>query len=428
MAAQKLHQRLSRCFGASQVGIDKQFAAGINFEEAIQQEVGACEVLIVVIGKDWLRCADEAGRRRLDKEGDHVRSEILTALERGIRVVPVLVDGAEMPERMHLPSALDELGKCNAVTADGEGVKKLIKDIESVLEKRGPMTSAAKAGVAPEAAPRPAIAGTVAYLFAGHAIGAAAHFNRLDDSENLSHVVPALGGSVVPGIGGMSRSSVSNYSYRADYPRPRTLLMVDRADSLAAGQGSRGWGETEVDAEVEGAAVIERVHVEGIRLHLVYGVNAEEPGRSMVRTRGARIEGVRAGGVEIHVELDEEPLVHSGSIGQLAEFYRQSSPAYRQANAWRFGAVPRDVEIAPRDMLRWSLARNIRISGAEKDLRDVRVDGNRVVLAGFGKIVLGEVLVDCAGPRVTMVRVEMSSDAQGVVSFAEGHAFSRTRP
>lgn len=58
--------------------------------------------MLAVIGPTWL---DEIQRRRNDKR-DYVRIELARALERRIPVVPVLIDGADMPDEDHLPDAL----------------------------------------------------------------------------------------------------------------------------------------------------------------------------------------------------------------------------------------------------------------------------------------------------------------------------------
>lgn len=87
---------------------------GVDFVEAIDRAVGSCDVLIVVIGKEWARAADAAGKRRLDDPNDFVRLEATTALRRNVRVIPLLVDGAPLPRRESLPGDLQKLTRRNA--------------------------------------------------------------------------------------------------------------------------------------------------------------------------------------------------------------------------------------------------------------------------------------------------------------------------
>ena len=101
--AGRLYDRLAAHFGRDRVFMDVEgIEPGVDFVDAIEGAVGSCEVLIVIIGKDWL-AADAVGKRRLDDPGDFVRIETAAALARNIRVVPVLVDDAEMPRAKQLP-------------------------------------------------------------------------------------------------------------------------------------------------------------------------------------------------------------------------------------------------------------------------------------------------------------------------------------
>jgi hypothetical protein len=59
---------------------------GLDFVEQIQRAADFSEVLIVVIGRNWLTATDAAGQKRLENPNDHVRIEIATALKRNIRV------------------------------------------------------------------------------------------------------------------------------------------------------------------------------------------------------------------------------------------------------------------------------------------------------------------------------------------------------
>jgi formylglycine-generating enzyme required for sulfatase activity len=87
----------------------------VDYVEAVEEVVGACDVLIAVIGNRWLTSSDRRGKRRLNTPEDLVRLEIATALKRGIRVVPVLVEGATMPEAGELPDDLKALVRRNAL-------------------------------------------------------------------------------------------------------------------------------------------------------------------------------------------------------------------------------------------------------------------------------------------------------------------------
>jgi hypothetical protein len=416
--ARQLYQNLSSHFGKDKVGFDLEFEPGVNYLEAIRQAVGGCDVLIVVIGEQWLRAADSAGRRRLDKEDDLVRLEIKTALDRGIRVIPVLVEGAEMPGRLDLPEALDGLALLQAVAGDDAG-RKLIPVLERVLEPRQETAPA-------RSVPSTSI-GTAAYLFAGHAIGSAARFEGLDGAKNLGHLIPALAASVVPATGGLARSSSRNYAYHADYPRSRVLLSLQHAESIAAAHDVNGRGEVEVAAEVQDATILEKLRLERMRLHFLVHLKPEDT-RLALTTKGNQIEGLRAGGVEITVRIDDELLTHCGTMDQLADFYSGQSAEYRRRFHSRFGAPPEAGRIAPQgNLLRCSLVQEVQLRGAEKDKVNMAVDGNQIIWRGFGKIILGEVLVDCVGPHVTMVRMQMGSDAQGVAIIGEAHGHVQIR-
>ena len=133
--AGRLYDRLTAHFGADQVFIDiDQIEPGEDFVEVINRKVGACEIAVVSIGPNWLSATDASGKRRLDDEEDFVRMEIIAALERKIRVIPVLVGGARMPRREDLPEALAPLSRRNAIelseTRFHADVNRLIEAIE----------------------------------------------------------------------------------------------------------------------------------------------------------------------------------------------------------------------------------------------------------------------------------------------------------
>ncbi len=109
-----LRERLVHQLGVERVFFDVEtIDAGADFRSVLRDAVRRCEVLLVVIGRHWL--VSEDGRRRLEEPEDVVHLEIATALEAGVRIVPVLVDGAHIPAAADLPEPVRELAGRNAV-------------------------------------------------------------------------------------------------------------------------------------------------------------------------------------------------------------------------------------------------------------------------------------------------------------------------
>jgi|GEM_PF-1194680 Tol biopolymer transport system component len=88
---------------------------GADFVEVLEESVGSCDVLLALIGREWLTITDESGHRRLEDPIDYVRQEIQAALDRSIRVIPILVQGARMPGTTDLPQSIARLSRRNAL-------------------------------------------------------------------------------------------------------------------------------------------------------------------------------------------------------------------------------------------------------------------------------------------------------------------------
>jgi hypothetical protein len=111
-----LFNRLADRYGGGQVFKDvDSIQLGDDFVEVITRAVGSCDVLLALIGNEWLTITDEHGRRRLDDPDDFVRLEIEAALTRRVRVIPILVEGAQMPRADELPDSLVRLMRRQAL-------------------------------------------------------------------------------------------------------------------------------------------------------------------------------------------------------------------------------------------------------------------------------------------------------------------------
>src|SRR5262249_52222108 len=93
--------------------------------------------VIAIIGPNWLDARNEKGDRRLDAPDDFVAIEIEAALARDIRVIPVLVDGVQMPKVSDLPKSLKPLVRRQAIdlrhTHFGRDAEALIEKISEAF-------------------------------------------------------------------------------------------------------------------------------------------------------------------------------------------------------------------------------------------------------------------------------------------------------
>jgi hypothetical protein len=108
---------------------------GANFIEELKQEVASCALLFVIIGNQWLSLRDRTGRRRIDNPGDSVRLEVVTALQKNIPVVPILLDGTEIPAADALPMEMKELAFRNGIEINHPTFR---ADVERLVHKLKP--------------------------------------------------------------------------------------------------------------------------------------------------------------------------------------------------------------------------------------------------------------------------------------------------
>jgi hypothetical protein len=129
--------------------VEGSIKPGDDFVEVLSTQVGACDVMLAIIGPRWRdllvgRASDPA---------DFVTIEIRTAFGMGKRVIPVLVGGASIQHADELPEAIQPLARRNAVglrperfKADCQGLVTALKEQLAGAEKeRAARTEAERA-------------------------------------------------------------------------------------------------------------------------------------------------------------------------------------------------------------------------------------------------------------------------------------------
>lgn len=132
----RLKDKLEQVFGKENIFYDVEtLEAGLNFDESIAKALNESKVLLAMIGPHWLKAVDSNGVKRITKPEDWVRKEISEALKMNLRVIPVLVNGAEMPDPSGLPDDLKELSLKHAQELSSSRWNYDVGELTKVLEK-----------------------------------------------------------------------------------------------------------------------------------------------------------------------------------------------------------------------------------------------------------------------------------------------------
>ncbi len=164
-AAGRLADALVREFGDRHIFRDiEDIEAGADFIDTLDGALASCAIMLVVIGPQWLELRDaQSGARRLDEPDDWVRQEISRALQRGIRVIPVLLERSNLPPAGVLPDDLKALVRRQAIRlADAQWPRDVDALVAALRPQLAVEATAPPPWAAPAASPRSASAPSLA--------------------------------------------------------------------------------------------------------------------------------------------------------------------------------------------------------------------------------------------------------------------------
>ena len=132
----RLVDMLKQYFYEDQIFMDiDKIEPGVDFTDVINNSLEACDVMLAVIGPNWVWKNSATGKSRIQESNDWVRQEIATALARKIRVVPVLVDGGVLPAADELPEDLHPLINRQAYEISNKRWRYDTENLVAFLEK-----------------------------------------------------------------------------------------------------------------------------------------------------------------------------------------------------------------------------------------------------------------------------------------------------
>jgi WD40 repeat protein len=135
----RIFDRLIAHFGKDSIFRDiDNIPLGIDFRQHINETLLKTNVLLAIVGPEWLGQRGETDRIR--EAADPVRVEIETALRRRVPLVPILIGNAKMPTEEQLPPGLKDFAFRNAIKVDtgldfDYHMERLIRELDGLLKK-----------------------------------------------------------------------------------------------------------------------------------------------------------------------------------------------------------------------------------------------------------------------------------------------------
>lgn len=225
-AAGRIYDRLAQAFGREAIFMDiDKIPYGNDFTTHIRDQFNSCKIVVALIGPKWLSARRGwrfFSKRRIDESVDWVRTELELALSKSTPIIPVLVDGAQMPSPNKLPASISALASRNALGVRHEhflsDVDALVGSIGNALDSAAGSAQATPFGLASTNVPmrREAID---------------QRYRQKTIPEYGVRLLPSLGDEVAEFLGPAERP----YVMIADYEESRGRTLKALIDSLFIG-------------------------------------------------------------------------------------------------------------------------------------------------------------------------------------------------
>jgi len=132
-----IERDLSHRFGRQHLFLSsRSVLAGDDFDRVIRKRVRRCDVLVAVIGPDWLTISDlgDPKRRAVDNPADWPRREIVEAYANDVLVIPLLIGEVSRPTENDLPVELGFLARVQSLRFHLDDVGRSLDQLAERLE------------------------------------------------------------------------------------------------------------------------------------------------------------------------------------------------------------------------------------------------------------------------------------------------------
>lgn len=257
------------------------------------------------------------------------------------------------------------------------------------------------------------------FVFRGNAVAAAGHIHFPKEQMIATQGVSSLSTN-----GGLSESSMGrsqkseHFAFESSHTRARGALDAKSQRNM-----------TSVSATVKGVNVTGRLRCESLTATLTSSEGEGERQPAII-PEGSSIQGMFLDDYPVTVSLDVALFTHMNTKERLSHAYEKDDTFFlrygkRFLSAGKTGSKPgffssifgrrRRREIPE---MKGNVVCSL-VSEVFCDHPEIKIDGHKIYLPGFGRIFLGELLITDFSRRLTMARVQLGSPVEGWIALAE---------
>lgn len=242
------------------------------------------------------------------------------------------------------------------------------------------------------------------FLYHGSAFGVAARF---DHPNKIT--IPTQAVAVLSPSGGESWSAVGRFEQNG--------VIFEEATARAAGsEDPNGSRHTEVTATVRGIRFLQLVEADRVvaRVNSIHRLKETRNGvidESEVTFTGSNITGLHIAGKSMDLEIDTELFARYSTFERLRKGEPKHGTLYSQGGVKEglvYSSIVKAIDCQP-----LTAAERKSLSDPAYTLPGIRCDGNVVLVPHFGKIFIGEVLIQRGYRRINMLRMELGCGTGG---------------
>ena len=236
-----------------------------------------------------------------------------------------------------------------------------------------------------------------------------AHVLSASFTRPVQHLVEVQGASSLPPIGGHGRGQVEDFRFNHLLSIKRGYTHVSGSPQKVEVEGKRKtYYTTLVTAVAEGVNIFDVVHAERIvaRFASSYTLDDSEPHFTLV---GSKFDNLQIGGCKMEIPIDVSLFEKMDTFEAVRNEFK-SNADFRKMAEGPSDAERKKLELPEHGAILCSI---VNLKEMKTECPGVVREGHSFIIPKFGRLFLGEILLEYSRRTLTMVRFELGSPVSG---------------